>query len=178
LHDNRGNLSKDEEGLIMKAKDLMVPLSDYLSPDSTVEEAVRLLISAKRGERRTGVKGLPVLNASGKAVGMLTMRDILRAVLPSYMSLMNLGDFTWDGMLEEMARRVSGKKIGEIMNPEVTSVGEDAPLMECVDHMIKGNFKRLPVVDAAGKVVGMLYERDIFLTITKAMHTGQTDGHE
>jgi len=162
----------------MKAKDLMVPLSDYLSPDNTLEEAVRLLISAKRGERRVGVKGLPVLNSSGKAVGMLTMRDILKAVLPSYMSLMNLGEFTWDGMLEEMARKVSGRKVREIMSPEVTTVGESAPLMECVDRMVKGNFKRLPVVDAADKVVGMLYERDIFIAITKAMHPVKTGGRE
>lgn len=161
----------------MKAKDLMVPLSDYLSPDNTIEESVRLLISAKRGERRVGVKGLPVLDDSGKAVGMLTMRDILKAVLPSYMSLMNLGDFTWDGMLEEMARRVAGKRVAEVMSREVTTVGEDAPLMECVDHMIRGNFKRLPVVDEAGKVVGMLYERDLFLAITKAMHSGQAGGN-
>lgn len=162
----------------MKAKDLMVPLSDYLSPENTIEEAVRLLISARRGERRVGVKGLPVLDKSGGAAGMLTMRDILKAVLPSYMSLMNLGDFTWDGMLEEMAKRVAGKKIKEIMSTEVTTVGEEAPLMECVDHMIKGNFKRLPVVDSGGRVVGMLYERDLFLTITKAMQAGQTGGHE
>jgi CBS domain-containing protein len=162
----------------MKAKDLMVPLSDYLSPDSTIQEAVRLLASAKRGEKKVGVKGLPVLDVSGKVIGMLTMRDVLKAVLPSYMSLMNLGDFTWDGMLEEMAKRVAGKKIGEIMSPEVTTVEENAPLMECVDHMVKGNFKRLPVVDAAGTVVGMLYERDIFLAITKAMRHGQTGGRE
>lgn len=161
----------------MKAKDLMVPLSDYLSPDNTIEEAVRLLISARRGEKRVGVKGLPVLDASGRAMGMLTMRDILKAVLPSYMSLMNLGDFTWDGMLEEMARRVAGKKIGEIMSREITTVVENAPLMECVDHMIKGHFKRLPVVDASGKVVGMLYERDLFIAITKAMQSPEAGGH-
>lgn len=161
----------------MKAKDLMVPLTDYLSPDNTIEESVRLLISAKRGEKRIGVKGLPVLDDSGKAIGMLTMRDILKAVLPSYMSLMNLGDFTWDGMLEEMAERVAGKKIEEVMSHEVTTVGEEAPLMECVDHMIRGNFKRLPVVDEAGKVVGMLYERDLFLAITKAMQSGHAGGN-
>ncbi len=153
----------------MKARDLMIPLEDSLNPDNTIEEAVKLLVSARRAEKKVGVKGLPVLSSSGKLVGMLTMRDILKAVLPSYMSLMNLGDFTWDGMLEEMAKKVAGRRVGEIMSMDVMTVGENAPLMECVDHMVKGNIKRLPVVDETGRVVGMLYERDIFLAITKAM---------
>jgi CBS domain-containing protein len=153
----------------MKARDLMIPLEDSLNPDNTIEEAVKLLVSARRAEKKVGVKGLPVLSSSGKLVGMLTMRDILKAVLPSYMSLMNLGDFTWDGMLEEMAKKVAGRRVGEIMSLDVMTVGENAPLMECVDHMVKGNIKRLPVVDETGRVVGMLYERDIFLAITKAM---------
>ncbi len=41
--------------------------------------------------------------------------------------------------------------------------------MECVDHMLKNNVKRVPVIDKAGKVVGMLYERDVFYEIVKAM---------
>jgi CBS domain-containing protein len=157
----------------MRARDLMMPLADSLNPDNTIEEAVKLLISARRAEKRVGVKGLPVLSATGKLLGMLTMRDILKAVLPSYMSLMNLGDFTWDGMLEEMAKKVAGRKVREIMSQDVTTVAEGAPLMECVDHMVRGNIKRLPVVDDTGRVVGMLYERDIFLAITKAMHERQ-----
>jgi CBS domain-containing protein len=154
----------------MKAKDVMIPVSDYLTPDATIEFAVNALISAKRGENGTGVKGLAVLDEAGRLIGMLTMRDILKAVFPTYMSLMNLGDFTWDGMLEEMSRKVADKKVKEVMSKDVMTVHEDASLMECVDHMIKGNIKRLPVVDKAGRVVGMLYERDIFLSITKAMH--------
>jgi len=154
----------------MKARDLMMPVKDHLNAENTIEEAVNLLLSARRGERRPGVKGLPVLDAEGKLVGMLTMRDILKAVFPSYMSLMNLGEFTWDGMLEQMARKVAPVKVDTIMTREVLTVDEDAPLMECVDHMIKANIKRLPVVDKRGRVAGMLYERDIFVAITKAMH--------
>jgi CBS domain-containing protein len=154
----------------MKAKDVMIPVSDYLTPDTTIATAVNALIMARRGGERPGVKGLAVLDEAGRLIGMLTMRDILKAVFPTYMSFMNLGDFTWDGMLEEMSRKVADKKVRELMTKDVMTVQEDAPLMECVDHMIKGNIKRLPVVDTTGRVVGMLYERDIFLSITKAMH--------
>lgn len=153
----------------MKAKDLMIPLQEYLTPDTTLKEAANILRTARRDEEKIGVKGLPVLDKDGKMVGFLSIGDILKAVFPSYMSLMNLGDFTWDGMVEDMARKAGNKKVSEMMTKKVISVPEDAPLMECVDHMIKNNVKRLPVLSKDGKVVGILYERDVFFAVTKAM---------
>lgn len=159
----------------MKAKDLMVPLQEYLKPDMTLKEAASILRTAKRAEDRVGVKGLPVLDHDGKMIGFLSIGDILKAVFPSYMSLMNLGDFTWDGMVEDFAKKVADKCVADVMTKEVITVPDHAPLMECVDHMIKNNVKRLPVFDAAGKVVGILYERDVFYAITNAM-LGENDG--
>ncbi|MBI3592300.1 MAG: CBS domain-containing protein [Nitrospirae bacterium] len=106
----------------MKAKDLMIPVREYLKPDNTLKEAVNLLKTARRGEERIGVKGLPVIDSSGRPIGILSMTDILKAVFPSYMSLMNLGDFTWDGMLEEMAERVADKKVETFMTKNVITV--------------------------------------------------------
>ncbi len=153
----------------MKAKDLMIPIQDYLSPDNTLKEAVNLLRIAKKGEEKIGVKGLPVLDKEGKLIGMLSMTDILKAVHPSYMDLMNLSNFTWDGMVESLAKSAADKKVETVMSKEVFTVKEDDPLMECVDLMIKNNIRRLPVIDKAGKVVGMIYERDVFFAIVKAM---------
>jgi len=153
----------------MKAKDLMIPIQDFLNPDNTLRDAVNLLRIAKKGEEKVGVKGLPVLNKDGKLVGMLSMTDILKAVHPSYMSLMNLSNFTWDGMVESLAKSVADKKVETVMSKEVFTVKEDDPLMECVNLMIKNNIRRLPVIDKAEKVVGMIYERDVFFEIVKAM---------
>ena len=153
----------------MKAKDLMIPLQEYLKPDTSLKEAANILRTAKRDEERFGVKGLPVIDEKGTMVGFLSMGDILKAVFPSYLSLMNLGDFTWDGMVEDLAKKVKDRKVSEMMTKKVITVNEDSSLMECVDHMIKNNVKRLPVMGKDGKVTGILYERDIFFTITKAM---------
>jgi len=153
----------------MKAKDLMIPLQEYLKPETTLKEAANILRTAKRDEERCGVKGLPVLDAAGKMIGFLSMGDILKAVFPSYMGLMNLGDFTWDGMVEDMAKKAGNKKVSDMMTREVISVEEDSSLMECVDHMLKHNVKRLPVIGKDGKIAGILYERDVFFAITRAM---------
>ena len=41
--------------------------------------------------------------------------------------------------------------------------------MECVDLILKKRVRRIPVLDKEGKVVGMVYLRDIFFAIMKAM---------
>jgi CBS-domain-containing membrane protein len=153
----------------VKAKELMIPIRDFLSPENTLKDAVKLLKTARRDVERQGVKGLPVLDAHQKVIGILSMQDILKAVYPSYMSMMNLGNFTWDGMVESLAKQAGNEKVASHMSLDVMTVQENDSLMECVDLMIKHHVKRLPVLDQAGKVVGMIYERDIFYVITRAM---------
>jgi CBS domain-containing protein len=153
----------------MKARDLMVTSGDYLRPENSIREAVNLLRTAVRGEEKLGVMGMPVLDDRGNLVGMLSMTDVLRAVYPAYMSMMNLGDFTWDGMLESLACRAGDKRVEDYMTRKVITVREDDSLMECVDHMLKGHIRRMPVLDKGGAVVGMIYLRDIFFAITQAM---------
>jgi len=82
----------------MEAKDLMIPLQEHLKPETTLREAANILRTAKRDDERSGVKGLPVLDAAGKMVGFLSIGDILKSVFPSYMSLMNLwyADYDFD----------------------------------------------------------------------------------
>jgi predicted transcriptional regulator len=153
----------------MKAKDIMIPLQEYLKPDHTLKEAAAILRTGLRNGENAVAKGLPVLDADGAMIGFLSIGGILRAVFPSYMATMNLGDFTWDGMVENLARKVASHKVADVMTVKVIAVPEDAPLMECIDHMLKNNVKRLPVTDQAGKVVGILYETFVFLAVARVM---------
>lgn len=154
---------------LMKAKDLMVPLSDHLRPETTLKDAAHMLKTAHRGESRIGVKALPVLDSQGSLVGILSIGDILKAVYPAYLYLMDLGEFAWDGMIESFAKKAAEKQVSDVMTRTVVTVREDATLMECVDHMLKSGVKRVPVMNSKHAVVGMLYERDVFYAITKSM---------
>jgi CBS domain-containing protein len=162
----------------MKAKDLMIPLQEYLKPGDTLKDAAHLLRIAQRGEEKIGVKALPVLDEGGKLIGILSMGDILKAVYPSYMYLQELGSFTWDGMVESFAKKAGDRKVSELMTRSVITVEEDSTLMECVDHMLKNNVKRVPVLNNADKVTGMLYERDVFYQITKTMLNEHAGGEK
>jgi CBS domain-containing protein len=153
----------------MKAKNLMIPLQEYLTPDHTLKEAANLLRIARRGEEKVGVKALPVLDSKGALIGILSIGDILKAVYPKYMYLMDLGSFTWDGMVEALAQKMADRKVRDFMTQMVITVKENALIMECIDNMLKHNVKRVPVLNKGNKVIGMLYERDIFYFIMDAM---------
>jgi CBS domain-containing protein len=153
----------------MKANKLMIPLTEYLRPDNSLKEAALVLRNARRGEEQIGVKALPVLDENRQLIGILSIGDILKAVYPAYMYLMDLGEFAWDGMVESVAKKAADKKVKDLMTTRVITVKEDSTLMECVDHMLKNNVKRVPVLNKENVVVGMLYEKDVFYAITRAM---------
>lgn len=151
----------------------MEPLTDFLSPDNTLKEAVNRMRVARRSSGVLGVKGMVVLDEQGKLVGIVSIKDILRTIIPFYMSYTELGEFTWDGMLESMAKKVAQRKVREFMTREVITIHEDAPLMECAELIVKHNFNRLPVVDKEKKVTGMVYLRDLYSVIVKALVEGE-----
>lgn len=151
------------------AKDIMVPVEESLRPDTSVKEAVIKLKTARRGEQKYGVKCLPVVDDKGALAGLLSIGDINKAIYPYYMKETNLGDVAWDGMLESMARRLKEKTVGQIMSRDEPAVPEDAPLMDCLDHMMKHDAASVPVVDSNNRVVGMVYERDLFNVVTDAI---------
>lgn len=157
----------------MKAKDLMVKPEGHLSPEDSLICAAVKMKNTKRNGESVGVRALPVLEAGGKFIGLVTMGDILKAMMPKYLDLAQLGDFTWDGMVEDLAKKVCRKTVKEMMNTEVITVNEEAPLMSCIDHIIHDHIKRLPVVNDEGRLVGIVYERDVFYAVTRTMENSK-----
>ncbi len=152
----------------MRAREIMEPIKDVLRPDNTLKEAVNRMRVLQRGAGM-GVKGMMVLDDEGRLVGMLSIKDILKVIIPDYMTMSELGEFAWDGMLEEMCKKVEGRKVSEIMTTDVITVDEDAPLMEVADLIVKHNLQRVPVTGKDGKPVGIIYVRDLYYAIVKAL---------
>ena len=150
----------------------METIQSYLSPDDTLKEAVNKMRVCNRDGKKVGVKGMIVLDSAQNMVGMLSIKDVLSAIMPSYMSITELGEFTWDGMLEQMCKRVEDKKIGDIMKQNVITVPEEAPLMEVADFIVKHNLQRVPVVNKENKVVGIVYVRDLYYAVVKVLFDG------
>ncbi|MDW7771517.1 MAG: CBS domain-containing protein [Desulfobulbaceae bacterium] len=149
----------------MKVKDIMSPIVEYLTPEETMLQAVIKMRTTRRRDV-PGVKGLVVLDEEGNLVGILSIKDVLRAAIPTYLDT-KLSRFSWDGMLEEMARRMACRKVKEFMSADVITVSEDASLMACADLLIKKNMQRLPVLNRDKKIVGIVYIRDVFDVISQ-----------
>lgn len=153
----------------MKARDIMVPITIGLRPEERIESFVSKIREARTEEAMYGIRALPVLNASGMLVGILSMFDILKVMHPSALGDTDLHSLSWDEMLETLAKKVRGKKVADLMTVPVRAVREDHSLMECVDHMLKFRISSIPVVGRDDKLIGMLYESDIFFALAQAL---------
>ena len=154
----------------MKVRDLMIELAGHLDPEQSLAEAVPAFRASPGACGSSGADALPVIDDRGSMVGILSVGGLLSSLLPRYMSLGPVGDFSWEGMAEDLAVRARGRRVSDVMATPVVIVHADAPLMTGLEHMIVNGVSQLPVVDDdGGRVVGMLYERDIFAALTDLM---------
>ena len=147
----------------MIAADLMSRSVVAISPDAPVAQAIRLMI-----DRR--VSGLPVIDAEGRAVGMLTEGDLLRRVetgtegkAPGWFA-----SFLFPGHQAERYVHTHGRRVAEVMTEDVISVAEETPLAEVVALMQRRRIKRLPVL-RADKVVGIISRADLVRVVGDAL---------
>jgi CBS domain-containing protein len=125
--------------VMMKAKDVMTTPVVTISPDATLADATRLLDTK-------GITGVPVADADGKVIGILTEKDIL--VLA----------YTYVGNLRET-------KVREAMTGNVVTFPSDTSLEAIAKCFAKSDFRRVPIVDE-GKLVGIISRRDLVHLMT------------
>jgi CBS domain-containing protein len=119
----------------MKAKDLMTRTVYTCQPEQPCSEAARVMWTHDCGV-------VPVTDANGHVQGMLTDRDIC------------------------MASLTQGKAVAEIavssaMSRSVRTCGEDDDARTLVTAMSRDQLRRIPVVDATGRVVGIVSLNDL-----------------
>jgi acetoin utilization protein AcuB len=52
-------------------------------------------------------------------------------------------------------------KIRDVMQGKVVSIADDAPVKKAYELMLKRGFRHMPVVDARGKLTGVISDRDV-----------------
>jgi CBS domain-containing protein len=139
----------------MIVADVMTRKVLSVAPDETVEHAANLML-------RHGISGLFVVDAKGTLVGVVTEGDLLRRdeigtqrhrpwwlrvlVSPGKQAL----DFT----------HAHGRRVSDIMTPEVICVAVDAPLEDVVETMEKQRIKRVAVTEN-GHMIGVVARSDL-----------------
>lgn len=138
-----------------------------LSPDMTVAQAWESMLSHF-------LKAMPVVDFNQRVVGLLTDEDLInRAGLEQHISMVGrLDEAILNEQLAEL--RKSTLKVADVMTkPAITAhVGET--LGTVAARMAKHGVKRLPVVDHAGKLVGVVSRVDVLRQVmmleTKPAH--------
>jgi CBS-domain-containing membrane protein len=146
----------------MKAADVMTRGAFTVTAESSVNDAARLMLSHR-------VSGLPVVDAGGALVGMLTEGDLLRRAeigtdrrRPRWLELL-LGP----GRLARDYVHTHAGKVGDVMSREVVTIGPGTPLEEVAELMERHRVKRLPVVEK-GRILGIVSRANLLAALLEA----------
>lgn len=127
-------------------------VGDWMSRDVATVTGDVSMMKAGRIMREKNIRRLPVVNKDGKLVGIVSERD-LRAASPSKATTLDVYEMTY--LLSEL-------KIKGIMTAEPQAIRPTDTVERAALIMRDRKFGSLPVVDAAGKVVGIITDTDIF----------------
>ena len=105
-----------------------------LGPQATIWEAASVMTKANCGS-------VLILDLSGKMLGIVTERDLMTRV-------------------RAKALNPATTLVSEVMTRNPHCVGPDLLVSDAVLIMIERGFRHLPVVSAAGKILGVFSARD------------------
>jgi CBS domain-containing membrane protein len=118
--------------------------------------------------RRHDVKALPVVDRAGLSVGIVIRADFLREA--NLDSPDGLGERVKE-LVRSASTVVSSKPevVGQIMTRRVRITREDRHVVDLVASFSEDGHHHLPVVDADGKVVGMITQSDVVRALSRAI---------
>lgn len=128
----------------MRVAELMQTNLRLVAADASVADAICLLADAR-------VSALPVVDRFGRAVGILTTRDVLEAERDS----------------ADRNRLLQDNLVLEIMTPWAATVGPDIDVQDAARQMLYLDVQRL-FVEEDGKLVGVISQTDIVGAVATA----------
>lgn len=121
-------------------------------PYSPFQELVRLL-------ERHRVSALPVTDDTGRLVGLVSEADLLvKAAYPHGAEDAGLVDAVRN---RHRLDKAAGTCAADLMTRQVVTVPPDTPVAKAARLLVRLGVKRLPVVDAAGKLIGIVTRGDL-----------------
>ncbi|KAK4584695.1 hypothetical protein RGQ29_022418 [Quercus rubra] len=127
-----------------------------VKPTTTVDEALEALVENR-------ITGFPVIDDNWKLVGLVSDYDLLAldsisGGTRSDTSMFPEVDSTWKTFneVQKLLSKTNGKVVGDLMTPAPVVVREISNLEDAARILLETKYRRLPVVDADGKLVGIV----------------------
>lgn len=149
----------------MKASDVMTPAVISADPDATVLQAARYMLQHH-------ISGLPVIDKTGKLVGILSEGDFLRRRETHTERRRSrwLEFLMGPGKMAAEYTHSHGSKVAEVMTTDVRTVSEDTALEDIVELMERYRIKRVPVLHG-NKVVGIVTRSNLMHAMVSLART-------
>ena len=131
----------------MNASDVMTRDVVTIGPDATVLQAARLMLQNR-------ISGLPVIDAEGNLVGVVSEGDFLRRRETRTEKRRSrwLEFIMGPGKIAEEYTHTHGSRVDEVMTRDVQTVDENAALEDIIELMERHRIKRVPVMSGAALV--------------------------
>jgi CBS domain-containing protein len=100
--------------------------------------------------------GLPVVDAAGRLVGMVTKLDLLKAFR-----------FSEDHMFPPYAKIMQGC-VETVMTRDPQTVTPRAPLTRVLEKLVASGSKSFPVLDSDDRLVGIVSREDVLAALRRA----------
>jgi len=129
-----------------------------VKPTTSVDEALELLVQHR-------ISGFPVVDDNWKLVGVVSDYDLLAldSMLGNGLPDTDTNMFpdvesTWKTFreIQRLLSKTNGKVIGDVMTSLPLVVRENTNLDAATRLLLETKYRRLPVVDSTGKLVGMI----------------------
>ncbi|WOK98260.1 hypothetical protein Cni_G06970 [Canna indica] len=128
-----------------------------VKPTTSVDEALEMLVENR-------ITGFPVIDDDWNLVGVVSDYDLLALDSVSGNSQSDTSifpevDSTWKTFneIQKLLRKIKGKVIGELMTSAPLVVRETTNLEDAARLLLETKYRRLPVVDSAGKLVSEVF---------------------
>jgi CBS domain-containing protein len=148
----------------MRAYEIMTPQVITVGPETAVSDAARLML-------RHHISGLPVVDARGHLIGIVSEGDFLRRAETGTQHRRGrwLSYLVGAGRAAVEFAHENGRRVGEIMTANPHTVTEDTPLDDVVQLMESRNVKRLPVM-RKDQLVGIVTRSDFLIAVASMAH--------
>ncbi|MHB1682651.1 MAG: CBS domain-containing protein [Bacilli bacterium] len=152
---------------MMTAADFMITDVISVFPDSSIRELL-LLFAAHN------VSGVPVLDPQRRLKGMVTISDVLRNLRPHTAHTLDMGVFmsfyVREKSLPDMMTELIARPVSEVMTTgRLSAVKPDTGLADIAEIFGEQRFKKLPVVNDAHVVVGVVSRGDLTRYIVREL---------
>ncbi len=118
--------------------------------DETVEEFIHACVRQFRS-------GLPVVDEEMRVIGIMTERDVIHEIVPSYMEMLHSTSFIPDtNITKNRLEEIKDKPISEYMRKDVNVLKTTDTLLSAATLVLKHGYRFLPVVDEEGHLAGIV----------------------